>query len=200
VEAHLRQELAPQVAFADAVREAIPEDGIYVDELTQVAYVGRVITPFSRPRSFIDSGYQGTLGFGFPTALGVKVAFPGRPVISVSGDGGFMYAMPELATAVMHGIAVVAVVFTDSAFGNVKRIQRLDYGGKVIASELHNPDFAKLATLFGAAGVRATTPTELKTEIRAAIKRPGPTLIEVPVGEMPDPWRLVHMGRARPKS
>src|SRR5262249_33079739 len=148
----LRQGLTPQVEFANAIREAIPEDGIYVDELTQVAYVGRVVMPFSRPRSFIDSGYQGTLGFGFPTALGVKIACPDRPVISVSGDGGFMYAMPELATAVLHGIAVVAVVFTDNAFGNVKRIQRLEYGGKVIASELHNPDFAKLATLFGATG------------------------------------------------
>jgi len=199
VSAFLRRELTPQVEFAEAVREAIPEDGIYVDELTQVAYVGRVVMPFSRPRSFIDSGYQGTLGFGFPTALGVKVAFPDRPVISVSGDGGFMYAMPELATAVLHGIAVVAVVFTDNAFGNVKRSQRLEYGGKVIASELHNPDFAKLAALFGATGARATTPTELTGEIRAAMKRPGPTVIEVPVGEMPDPWRLVHMGRARPK-
>jgi acetolactate synthase I/II/III large subunit len=195
---HLAQ-LSPQVEFAAALREAIPEDGFYVDELTQVAYVGRVTMPFSRPRSFIDSGYQGTLGYGFPTALGVKVAFPDRAVISVSGDGGFMYAMPELATAVLHGIAVVAVVFTDNAFGNVKRIQRIDFGGKVIASELHNPDFAKLATLFGAAGVRATTPADLTTEIRAAIKRPGPTLIEVPVGEMPDPWKLIHMGRARPK-
>jgi acetolactate synthase-1/2/3 large subunit len=120
-------------------------------------------------------------------------------VISVSGDGGFMYAMPELATAVLHGIAVVTVVFTDNAFGNVKRIQRLDYGGKVIASDLHNPDFAELATLFGATGTRAATPAELTAEIRAAIKRPGPTVIEVPVGEMPDPWRLIHMGRARLK-
>ena len=200
VEAFLRQKLTPQVEFADAIRAAIPPDGIYIDELTQVAYVGRVIMPFSRPRSFIDSGYQGTLGFGFPTALGVKAAFPDRPVISVSGDGGFMYAMPELATAVMHGIAVVAVVFVDNAFGNVKRIQKLEYDGKVIASELHNPDFARIATLFGATGVRATTPAELTAEIRAGIKRPGPTLIEVPVGEMPDPWPLVHMGRARPKS
>ncbi|HXP77378.1 MAG TPA: thiamine pyrophosphate-dependent enzyme [Stellaceae bacterium] len=198
VSEHLSQ-LTPQVEFAAALREAIPEDGFYVDELTQVAYVGRVTMPFSRPRSFIDSGYQGTLGFGFPTALGVKVAFPDKPVISVSGDGGFMYAMPELATAVLHGIAVVTVVFTDNAFGNVKRIQRTDYGGKVIASELHNPDFAKLATLFGATGTRATTPAELTAEIRAAIRRPGPTVIEVPVGEMPDPWRLIHMGRARPK-
>jgi acetolactate synthase-1/2/3 large subunit len=192
-------QLTPQVEFAAAVRDAIPEDGFYIDELTQVAYVGRLTMPFSRPRSFIDSGYQGTLGCGFPTALGVKVAHPDKPVVSVSGDGGFMYAMPELATAVLHGIAVVAVVFTDNAFGNVKRIQRDDYGGRVIASELHNPDFAKLATLFGAAGARATTPAELTTEIRTAIKRPGPTVIEVPIGETPSPWKLIHMGRVRPK-
>ncbi len=196
---HLKQ-LTPQVEFAAAIREAIPEDGFYVDELTQVAYVGRATMPFSQPRSFIDSGYQGTLGFGFPTALGVKVAFPGRPVVSVSGDGGFMYAMPELATAVLHGIGVVAVVFTDNAFGNVKRIQRVDYGGKMLGSELHNPDFAQLAALFGATGKRATTPGELGAEIRAAVKRPGPTLIEVRVGEMPDPWKLLHLGRARPKT
>jgi len=192
-------QLTPQVEFAAAVRDAIPEDGFYVDELTQVAYVGRLTMPFSRPRSFIDSGYQGTLGCGFPTALGVKVAHPDKPVVSVSGDGGFMYAMPELATAVLHGIAVVAVVFTDNAFGNVKRIQRDDYGGRVIGSELHNPDFAKLATLFGATGARATTPAELTAEIRAAIKRPGPTVIEVPIGETPSPWKLIHMGRVRPK-
>ena len=198
--AQMLSALSPQVEFAAAIREALPEDGCYVDELTQVAYVGRVTMPFSRPRSFIDSGYKGTLGFGFPTALGVKVAFPDRPVVSVSGDGGFMYAMPELATAVLHGIAVVAVVFTDGAFGNVKRIQRVDYGGKVIASELHNPDFAALARLFGANGARAATPAELTAEIRAAIKRPGPSVIEVTVGEMPDPWRLIHMGRARPKA
>jgi acetolactate synthase I/II/III large subunit len=192
-------QLTPQVEFAAAIRAAIPDDGFYVDELTQVAYVGRITMPFSRPRSFIDSGYQGTLGYGFPTALGVKVAHPDKPVVSVSGDGGFMYAMPELATAVLHGIAVVAVVFTDNAFGNVKRIQRDDYGGRVIASELHNPDFAKLATLFGATGARATTPAELTVEIRAAIKRPGPTVIEVPIGETPSPWKLIHMGRVRPK-
>jgi acetolactate synthase-1/2/3 large subunit len=192
--------LSPQAEFAAAIREALPPDGFYVDELTQVAYVGRATMPFSRARSYIDSGYQGTLGFGFPTALGVKVAHPDRPVVSVSGDGGFMYAMPELATAVLHGIAVVAVVFNDNAFGNVKRIQRNDYGGRVIASDLHNPDFAKVAALFGAAGARATTPAELAAEIRSAIKHPGPTVIEVPVGDMPDPWKALSLGRARPKA
>ena len=192
--------LTPQVEFAAAIRAALPEDGFYVDELTQVAYVARLTLPVYRPRSYIDSGYQGTLGYGFPTALGVKVAHPDKPVVSVSGDGGFMYAAPELATAVRHGIGVVAVVFTDDAFGNVRRTQREDYAGKIIASELTNPDFAALATVFGATGVHATTPDELKTAISAAIKRPGPTVIAVPVGEMPNPWKLVHMGRARPRA
>jgi len=189
--------LSPQREFAAAMREALPEDGIYVDELTQVSYVARLTFPAYRPRSFIDSGYQGTLGYGFATALGAKIACPERPVLSVSGDGGFMYTAPELATAVLHGIAVVAVVFVDDAFGNVRRIQRDDYQGRVIASELHNPDFAALATVFGAAGARARTPAELGREIRAALKRTGPTVIEVPLGETPSPWKLSHMRRVR---
>ena len=191
--------LSPQVEFAAAIRAALPEDGIYIDELTQVSYVARVTLPVYRPRTFIDSGYQGTLGYGFPTALGAKVACPDKPVVSVSGDGGFMYAAPELATAVRNGIGVIAIVFTDDAYGNVRRTQREDYDGKIIASELTNPDFAALAEVFGAKGVRATTPAELKTAISAAIKHPGPTVIAVPVGEMPNPWKIVYRGRVRPK-
>ncbi|HVM79190.1 MAG TPA: thiamine pyrophosphate-dependent enzyme [Stellaceae bacterium] len=191
--------LSPQIEFAAAIRASLPEDGIYLDELTQVAYVARMTLPAYRPRTYIDSGYQGTLGYGFPTALGVKVACPDKPVISVSGDGGFMYAAPELATAVRHNIGVVAVVFTDDAYGNVRRTQREDYDGKIIASELTNPDFAALAEAFGAKGVRATTPAELKAAISAAIKRQGPTVIAVPVGEMPNPWKIVYRGRVRPK-
>jgi len=190
-------QLTPQREFVAAIRAAVPEDGIYVDELTQVSYVARLTYPAYRPRSFIDSGYQGTLGYGFPTALGAKVAEADRPVVSVSGDGGFMYNVQELATAVQQRIAVVAVVFVDNAFGNVKRMQREDYEGRVIASELHNPDFAAMARLFGAHGARATTPDQLSEEIRAAIKRPVPTVIEVPIGDTPSPWKLLYMGRAR---
>jgi len=191
--------LSPQVEFAAALRAALPEDGIYVDELTQVAYVARVTFPVHRPRTYIDSGYQGTLGYGFPTALGAKVACPDKPVLSVSGDGGFMYAAPELATAVRHEIGVVAVVFTDDAYGNVRRIQRVDYDGKIIASDLTNPDFAALAEVFGATGIRARTPQELQEAIATSLKRRGPTVIAVPVGEMPDPWKIVYRGRARPR-
>ncbi len=108
-----------------------------------------------------------------------------------------MYNVQELATAVGHGIAVVTVVFNDGAYGNVRRMQIEDHGGRVIASDLHNPDFVKLAESFGAQGLRATTPGELRGALRQGFEAPGPTLIEVPVGEMASPWDYIFMRRAR---
>jgi acetolactate synthase I/II/III large subunit len=189
--------LSPQYDYLMAIRAELPEDGIFVEELTQVGYVARLAFPTYRPRSFIHSGYQGTLGYGFPTALGARLACPDRPVISISGDGGFLYNAQELASAVKHGIEVVAVVFADGAFGNVRRIQREDYGNRLIAVELHNPSFTKMAESFGVAGLRTTSPDGLRQELRAALKRRGPTLIEVPVGEMPKPWDLIYMPQVR---
>jgi acetolactate synthase-1/2/3 large subunit len=199
----VRQEVAatvqPQYDFLQAIRAELPDEGILVDEVTQVGYASNYGYPVYKPRTTVSSGYQGTLGFGFATALGVKVAHPDTPVVSISGDGGFMYNVQELSTAVLHKISLVTVVFTDGAFGNVLRMQRENYGGKVIASNLHNPDFVKLAENFGAAGVRAHGPEELRVAIREGLKREGPTLIEVPVGEMADPWKLFFFPRARGK-
>ncbi len=168
-----------------------------VSNLTQVGYVARFAFPTYRPRTFITTGYQGTLGFGFATALGVKVARPETPVVAIAGDGGFMYNVQELATAVQHGIGVVTVVFSDGAYGNVRRMQIEDHGGRVIATDLHNPDFVKLAESFGAQGLRATAPDELRAALRRGFDTPGPTLIEVPMGEMPSPWDYIFMRRAR---
>ena len=103
-----------------------------------------------KARTFIDSGYSGNLGFAYPTALGAKVARPDLPVICVSGDGGFGYHSPEMSTAVKYGINVMTVLFNDGAYGNVRRSQMEQYGGKVIATELHNPDFVKLTEACGA--------------------------------------------------
>src|SRR6202043_2359029 len=114
--AGLREKLGPQCEYLDAIRAELPDDGIYVEDLTQVGYVGRVAFPVYHPRSYIHSGYQGTLGFGFATALGAKVGRPDLPVVSVSGDGGFMYNVQELSTAVQHRIDIVAIVFADGAY------------------------------------------------------------------------------------
>jgi acetolactate synthase-1/2/3 large subunit len=195
--ARLADVLGPQCEYLQAIRAELPDDGIYVEDLTQVGYVGRVAFPIYNPRTYIHSGYQGTLGSGFATALGAKVGRPDLPVVSVSGDGGFMYNVQELATAVKHGIDIVAIVFADGAYGNVRRMQKVDYGNRLIGVDLLNPNFPKMADSFGIAGVSATSPEILRRELAAALKRRGPSLIEVPVGEMPDPWPTLIMPRVR---
>jgi len=192
----LSARLTPQSRYIEALRDALPEDGIFVDELTQIGYVSRALFPVYRPRGFLSSGYQGTLGSGFPAALGAKVANPDKSVLSVNGDGGFMFNVQELATAVMHGIDVVTVIFNDGAYGNVKRMQEDDYGGRVIASELRNPDFVRLGESFGVHAVRAESPDSLRTEVEKAFGRSGASLIEVPIGKVPDPWG-VSLPRAK---
>jgi acetolactate synthase I/II/III large subunit len=195
--AKLAEKLGPQCEYLQAIRAELPEEGIYVEDLTQVGYVGRVAFPVYYPRTYIHSGYQGTLGFGFATALGAKAGRPDLPVVSVSGDGGFMYNVQELSTAVKHGIDIVAIVFADGAYGNVRRMQKEDYGNRLIGVDLHNPNFPKMAESFGVAGVRTTTPDGLRRELAAALKRRGTTLIEVSVGEMPDPWAHLVLPRIR---
>jgi acetolactate synthase-1/2/3 large subunit len=195
--AKLADNLGPQCEYLGAIRAELPDDGVYVEDLTQVGYVGRVAFPIYHPRTYIHSGYQGTLGSGFATALGAKVGRPDLPVVSVSGDGGFMYNVQELSTAVKHGIDIVAIVFADGAYGNVRRMQKEDYGNRLIGVDLHNPQFPQMAESFGAAGVRTTTPDGLRRELAAALKRRGTTLIEVAVGEMPDPWKHLILPRVR---
>jgi len=191
--------LAPQNAYLNAIRDELPDDGIFVDELTQIGYVSRQVMPVYKPYTFISTGYQGTLGWGFATALGVKVAYPDTPVISVAGDGGFMFNVQELATAVQHRIGLVTLLFNDNAFGNVKRMQQDLYGNRVIASDLHNPDFIKMSESFGAQAIRAHNPEEMRTAIRKGFAEAGPTIIEIPVGPMPDPERFKVLPRVRGK-
>ena len=177
--------LAPQIGYLGVIREALGEDGIFVDELTQVGFASRIVMPVYKPRSFISTGYMGTLGYGFPTALGVKAVCGGRRVLSVTGDGGFMFAVAELATAVQHGINLVTVVFNNEQYGNVQQMQRDLYGGRVIASDLRNPNFERLVSAFGAHYQRARTPAELVPALEQAFGAGVPAVIEVPVGDMP---------------
>lgn len=191
--------LEPQLSWLSAIRRELPEDGFFVEEMTQVGYISRFALPVYQPRTFVSTGYQGTLGWGFATALGVKVANPDRAVLSVTGDGGFMFTVQELATAVQHRIATVTIVFNDNAFGNVRRIQKERYNNRVIASDLVNPDFVKLAEAFGAQGLRAHTPDELRAALQQGFATTDvPTLIEAPVGEMPNPWPVTFLPKVRP--
>lgn len=194
----LEQKLGPQLAYLAAIRAELPEDGIFVDEVTQVGFASRLAFPVYRPRTYISPGYQDNLGYGFATALGAQDARRDVPVVAISGDGGFMFTANELATAMAHRIPLTAIVFSDGAFGNVRRTQQERYGNRLIACELTNPDFVAFGKSFGAEAVRAQTPDELRTALRRAFAhRDGPSLIEVPVDPLPSPWEFIHMKRVR---
>ena len=188
------EKVQPQMAYLDVIRTLLPRDGFFVEEISQVGFAARFGFPVYAPRTYVSCGYQETLGFGFNTALGVKVANPDKPVISVSGDGGFLFGAQELATAVHHCINLVTCVFNNSAYGNVLRDQRTTYKGRVIGAELTNPDFVKFAESFGVQAQRVRSPGEFRPALEKAFAANAPALIEVMVerGSEASPWPFLH--------
>jgi acetolactate synthase I/II/III large subunit len=188
------QGIQPQMAYLKILREVLPDNAIVTDELSQVGFASWYGFPVYQPRTFITSGYQGTLGSGFPTALGAKVAHPDRPVVAITGDGGFMFGVQELSTAVQFKISVVTLVFNNNAYGNVRRDQRERFDGRVVASDLVNPDFVKLAECFGAGAARVTSPDHFRPALEKALADGGPYVIavEVPTDSEVSPWAFIH--------
>jgi acetolactate synthase I/II/III large subunit len=189
--------LAPQAGFLRAIRDVLPDDGVLIDELTQVGYSARAIYEARKPRTFISSGYQGTLGWGVAVALGAKHALGAPPVVALSGDGGFMFNVQELATAVRHRIPIVTIIFNDGAYGNVRNMQKSLHGNRLLGTDLANPDFVRLAESFGIAGYRAGNPEGLRQALEKSLASNEPALIEVPVGEMPSPWPFLDLPKVR---
>jgi acetolactate synthase-1/2/3 large subunit len=183
--------------YLRAIREVLPDHGVLIDELTQVGYAARTAYEARSPRSYISSGYQGTLGWAVATALGAKHALGDAPVVALSGDGGFMFNVQELATAVRHRIPIVVILFNDGAYGNVRNMQRHEHGNRVIGSDLANPDFMKLAESFGIGGYRVASPEGLRKALEKALSKNEPALIEVPCGDMPDPWQFIDLPKVR---
>ncbi len=168
-------------AWMRALRAAIPRDGILVNDMTMMCYVGNRHYPVYQPRTyFFPTGY-GTLGFALPAAIGAKIARPEATVVAAVGDGGFQYTMQELATAVQFRLGIPIVIFDDSAYTAVKEAQAREYDRRFIAVDLVNPDFVALAASYGIPAVRAGSPEELAESVVEATKRDRPTLIDVPV-------------------
>jgi acetolactate synthase-1/2/3 large subunit len=180
--------IGPQAAMVETLRSVIPDDGIVVSDTTTIGYMCHMHYRVHQPRTYLTTSYMGTLGFGFPAALGAKVARPKAPVVAISGDGGFLFAASELATAVQHGINTVTVVFNDDAYGNSNRDQRERFGGREIGTKLHNPDFAKFAESFGADGIRLAKGDDFGPALKEAIGNDRPTVIEVPMDRLPSPF------------
>lgn len=184
----------PQIAYLDVIRRVLPDDGFFVGELCQVGFASYFGFDVRRPYTYVSEGYQGTLGFGFPAALGVKAAHPARKVLSVTGDGGFMFAVQELATAAQENLAVVVLLFDNAAYGNVRRDQKTLFDGRVIGSDLANPDFVALAAAFGVEARSVASPEELEPVLAEALAADVPVLVHVRVP--PDtetaPWPFIH--------
>jgi acetolactate synthase-1/2/3 large subunit len=187
----------PQMAYLEAIRAALPRDGLLVEELCQVGFASYFGYPVHQPRTYVSCGYQGTLGFGFQTALGVKVAHPDRPVVAITGDGGFLFGVQELATAAQYRIGVVTLLFNNGGFGNVLRDQQIGFGGREIGAKLDNPDFMVLAKAFGVEGRRVDSPAALTPALERALEADAPALIEIVIapGVEVSPWEFIHPTR-----
>ncbi len=174
--------IQPQMTYLNVMREVLPRESFVVEEISQVGFTSYYGFPVFDPRKLVTCGYQGNLGHGFQTALGVKIANPDVPVVAITGDGGFMFGVQELATAVQYKIGVIILVFNNNAFGNVRRDQINFYNGHVYGSELQNPNFVALAESFGAKGYLAESAEALRIMLSQALAdaQSGPVLIEVP--------------------
>ncbi|HEU4798935.1 MAG TPA: thiamine pyrophosphate-dependent enzyme, partial [bacterium] len=132
------------------------------------------------PRSFISSGGLGTMGFGFPAAMGAKFACPDRQVIAVVGDGGYQMTMQDLITAVEHRLALPIIVVNNGALGMVRQWQTFFYRNRLSSSILRNPDFARIAEAFGARGIRVDRPEQVEPALRSALAtEDGPCVVDV---------------------
>jgi len=188
-ESWVRQQAPLQCEIIEHLQKVLRHDAVVVSGITNIGYWSHFALRARRPRTYLTASYFATLGFAFPTALGAKVAAPNRQVISLSGDGGFMYALPELATAVQYGINVVALVFVDGAFGASNNDQRTRYQGRMVGTNVHNPNFVQVAEAFGAKGIKAN-PDRLADALQEAFDANRPTLIEVPVPTMAPPFQI----------
>jgi acetolactate synthase-1/2/3 large subunit len=190
--------LEPQLSYLRAIHDAMPADGVIVEDVTQIGFAAHLAYGFTRPRTFLSSGPAGTLGCGVPMGIGAADAARDRSVLTISGDGGFLFGAAEMATAVQHDIPTKIVVFNDGAYGNVKRIQTLRFGAdRTIASTLQNPDLIAFADSFGVATWRTDSPEGLRTCLDSALAHDGAAFVEVRVEAMPDPWPLMKLRRAR---
>jgi acetolactate synthase-1/2/3 large subunit len=173
--------LKPQTLLPE-LRKLLPEDTIVTTEVGQNQMWAALYFKALKPRTFISSGGLGTMGFGFPAALGAKVACPDRPVVDIAGDGSFIMTEQELATSVMEDIPVTVIVLNNSVLGMVAQWQRMFFNRRYIAVKLGNvPDFVKLAEAYGAQGFHVGSIKEFSKAVKEALKSKVTTVIDVPI-------------------
>ncbi|MCE2403840.1 MAG: thiamine pyrophosphate-binding protein [Dehalococcoidia bacterium] len=189
--------MAPlQVEIIETLRRELEDDAIVVAGTTDVGYWSYLAFPVLRPHSYLTSSYFATLGFSFPTAVGAKIGNPHRQVVALCGDGGFMYGVPDLTTAVQERANLVSLVFNNGSYGASLSDQQTRFGGREHGTRFHNPDFARMAESFGAVGVKLGGPAELGGALRDALKADAPVVIDVPMPVLTPPFQITPRGLA----
>ncbi|MCD6528829.1 biosynthetic-type acetolactate synthase large subunit [Candidatus Bathyarchaeota archaeon] len=179
------------------LREILPKDAIVATEVGQNQMWAALYFKSYLPRTFVSSGGLGTMGFGFPAAIGAKVARPDRVVVDIAGDGSFMMNYPNLACAVSESIPVIIIVLNNSVLGMVAQWQRLFYGRRYSQVHLGGvPDFVKLAEAHGAQGLRAETLEEFRKAVKQAIESDVATVIDVPISPEENVFPMIPAGKS----
>jgi acetolactate synthase-1/2/3 large subunit len=188
------KELKPK-ALLQELRKLLPENAIVTTEVGQNQMWSALYFNALKPRTFISSGGLGTMGFGFPAAIGAKVACPDRPVVDIAGDGSFRMTEQELGTSVTEDIPVIVIVLNNSVLGMVAQWQRMFFKGRYSAVKLGSvPDFVKLAEAYGAQGLRARSIAEFSKAVKTALKSNVTTVIDVPISPEEDVVPMVPPG------
>jgi acetolactate synthase I/II/III large subunit len=177
--ASLAERTGPVLQLIEDLRAVLPDDTIFVDDLTLVGYWMPLLLETYQPRTLIHPGTFGTLGYALPAAIGAKFACPKQPVVAISGDGGFLFTLQELATAVAQKLDLIVLLFNDNAYGAIRTYQDRMFRGRRIGSDLVNPDFVKLGEAFGVNSTRVE-PKALGATVRRALDAGGVWLIEIP--------------------
>jgi len=177
------------------LRKMLPEDAIVTTEVGQNQMWAALHFKAYKPRTFISSGGLGTMGFGFPAALGAKVACSDKQVVDIAGDGSFIMTEQDLASSVMEKIPVTVIVLNNSMLGMVAQWQRLFYNRRYSAVNLGNiPDFVKLAEAYGAQGFSVRSLSELKEAVKKAMKSEVTTVVNVPISSEEDVFPMIPAG------
>jgi acetolactate synthase-1/2/3 large subunit len=178
------------------LRALLPIQSIITTEVGQNQMWAALHFQALAPRTFISSGGLGTMGFGFPAAIGAKTAKPDVPVVDIAGDGSFIMTAQELATSVLEDIPVIVVILNNSVLGMVAQWQRMFYGRRYSGSLLkNNPDFVKLAEAFNAEGIRVTSIPEFSNAVRTALKSNVTTVIDAPISMEEDVLPMIPSGK-----
>ena len=176
---YLREVMPNEMKTMEAIRGVTARDAIFAGDVAMCVHHGaNYCLDTYAPRAYMTSHWGG-LGFAFPAAVGAKAAFPDRQVVCMTGDGGFQFNIQEIGTCVQYGLNPVVLVFNDDAWGVLKNVQRERYDGRYMASDLRNPNFAKLAESYGANGMRVESLGELVPALESALKSDTITVIDV---------------------